>query len=126
MTTTRYEKIWRAGQGISGGFGFWSHYALKSSWYMQELVRAWVDALTELGYTDYDIVFYGDWTDGRHIADAIEPNTRYAAFKKEVKRSARHVHDVAAENANNYYKQPETMMTMNRIFRLEDQYHLDR
>jgi hypothetical protein len=119
--TTRYEKIWRAGQEISGGFGFWGHYALKSSWYMQELVRAWVDALTELGYTDYDIVFYGDWTDGRHIADQIEPNTRYAAFKKEVAKNAnRSLAAVKAENYN-YLRRPETMMTMNRIFRLEDQ-----
>lgn len=96
-----YSEIWKAGKAISGGFGFWGSYELKASKYKKELVRAWVDALRSKGYSDEDIVGYGDWTDGRHIADEIDPKTTdYSEFKRIVSKNARDVAEVHNENKN--------------------------
>lgn len=95
-----FEEIWAAARRVSGGFGFWGSSSLYRNRNPRSMVRAWVDGLREKGYSDADIVLYGDWTDGRHIADQIEPGTTYEQFKAEVKRSARSAAEVAKENRN--------------------------
>jgi hypothetical protein len=61
-----------------------------------DALRAWVDGLQELGYPDNDIVFYGDWSDGRHIADNMKGT--YAQMKAHVKENARPLDYVHKEN----------------------------
>lgn len=81
----RPETIWSMGNKISGGFGFWGSYELLHNANPKEMVKAWVDGLRELGFSDISIVFYGDWSAGRHIADQIDEDTTYQQFKKVVK-----------------------------------------
>lgn len=52
---------------ISGGWGFWGHGNRNK---INE--KAWIIALHILGYDPVDILFYGDWRDGRHIADNLD------------------------------------------------------
>jgi hypothetical protein len=82
--------IFEQGQDVSGGWGFWRSRNLLNNVSPMTMVRAWVDGLREMGLSDCDIVFYGDWTDGRHIADNIRRTTTYGDFKKDVKESAKY------------------------------------
>lgn len=94
-----YSGIWKLGNKISGGHGFWGSYQLLDADNPKDMVRAWVDALRELGYSEPDIILYGDWTDGRHIADQITTGTTYDTFKKTVSRQAnKDIEHVQTEN----------------------------
>lgn len=97
-----YSEIWRWGNKISGGWGFWGSYELLNHSNPKEMVKAWVDALRDAGYEDIDIIFYGDWRDGRHIADNITPDMSYATFKAIVGKYAADPKTVAKENAKAY------------------------
>lgn len=105
-----YEVIWKTGIRISGGMGFWGSSELLGAENPATLVRAWVDGLTSLGYSQPDIAMYGDWTDGRHIADQAQGLTEsedegYAEFLAIVKRSARRHGEVHHENLEHYGRQ---------------------
>ena len=97
-----YDTIWYLGNRISGGAGFWGSFDMMKNKNPKEMIKAWVDGLRELGYSDTDIVLYGDWTDGRHIADYIESDTTYDEFKKIVKENARDPKEVHTENVEGY------------------------
>jgi len=55
------------------------------------MVKAWIDGLRELGYSDKQIVCYGDWSAGRHIGGNITPAMTYEKFKSMVKGSAQDI-----------------------------------
>jgi hypothetical protein len=76
----------KAGRYISGGFGFWAHSALATN---PELADAWIEALRQKGYSDLEIVLYGDFKDGRMIGDELEPDdmTKEKAIQIIKKRS---------------------------------------
>jgi hypothetical protein len=97
-----YSEIWGWGNKISGGHGFWGSYQLLDADNPKDMVRAWVDALRELGYSDVDVILYGDWNDGRHIADSIVKGTKYDQFKAYVMKNAqKDVEMVREENRKN-------------------------
>ena len=103
-----YSEIWKLGNKMSGGHGFWGSYQLLDADNPKEMVRAWADALRELGYSELDIIFYGDWRDGRHIADNIVKGMTYDQFKKIVLDQAnKDVEFVAAENEEGYKDNPK-------------------
>lgn len=52
---------------ITGGWGFWGHGNRNKT-----NERVWIIALSILKYDPVDILFYGDWRDGRHIADNLD------------------------------------------------------
>ena len=112
--------LFEKAQEISGGYGFWGHSLLDpepysaeelaedpegASWRElgepEEYVEAWVNALRSLGWPDADIIFYGDWKDGRHIADAGVGQTP-EQFEATVKKDARPLTEVQAENEEQY------------------------
>lgn len=90
-----YRDIFKLAKKVSGGYGFWGHHNLLDHLDRDDLIRAWVDALRSKGYEDIDIILYGDWRDGRHIADYIGEDTDYAEFKDIVKKNARNPRQVA-------------------------------
>ena len=107
-----WSDIWYAGSKTSGGFGFWGHSVLHHT-DAHKAVRAWVEALREEGWTDEDIVLYGDWTDGRHIADDMEPAKQtLAQMKSYIKENARPKDVVRVENLKNYGRNEETARTV--------------
>lgn len=59
------------GRKLSGGFGLWGH-SIMSGKYALPALKAWVAGLRKKGYDDLTIAIYGDFTDGRHIADGME------------------------------------------------------
>jgi len=65
-----WQQVWRAGNRISSGFGLWSHSVMFTE-DAPTVVRVWTETLTTLGYSPVDVVLYGDWRDGRHIADGM-------------------------------------------------------
>ena len=67
---TIWQQVWRAGSRISSGFGLWGHSIMFTE-DAPTVVRIWTEALTALGYSPVDIVLYGDWRDGRHMADGM-------------------------------------------------------
>ncbi|HEY1199147.1 MAG TPA: hypothetical protein VGG32_10580 [Thermoplasmata archaeon] len=105
-SSASYGDLWNLGNRISGGFGFWRSSELFNHPHPEVMVKAWFDALREKGYSPEDAVLYGDWSDGRHIADNLTPTTTYAEFKAMVKRNARSVEEVHKENAS-YRENPE-------------------
>lgn len=117
-----YEAIFNAGRAITGGFGFWGHSSLRDRFAgPKEMVKAWVDGLREHGLDDIDIVFYGDWSDGRHIADNIGPDTTYAQFKRAVKKEARSPVAIFKGNRENYAAtQPKRWELAERALRGEE------
>ena len=70
-----YGSLWKAGQGISGGFGFWGSSSLYSLSNPKPYVKAFIDGGLDAGLSPMDAVLYGDWTDGRHIADELHSRT---------------------------------------------------
>lgn len=107
-TEREIGNIWQAGNRISNGYGFWGSTELYQNKNPKMMVAAWVNALKAKGYDIEDIILYGDWTDGRHIADEIQPNTTYQEFYKIVSKSARHVEEVREGNSG-YYKDYKTL-----------------
>ena len=65
-----WQQIWRAGSKVSGGFGLWSHEIMFTD-DAPTVARVWTETLMDLGYSPVDIVLYGDWRDGRHMADEM-------------------------------------------------------
>jgi hypothetical protein len=103
-----YSEIWKLGNRMSGGYGFWGSSQLLDANNPKEMVKAWVDALRELGYSDLDIILYGDWKDGRHIADNITSSTTYEQFKQIVRDQAdKDVEKVAGVNKEDYRDNPK-------------------
>lgn len=97
-----WQEIWEIGKAISEGWGFWGSSDLNNAPNRDDMIRAWVDALREKGYSDMDIVFYGDWRDGRHIADMISSSSTYDNFKADVIRNARSPEEVHRANVEAY------------------------
>tara|TARA_R110002051_G_scaffold296274_2_gene362329 strand:- start:703 stop:1104 length:402 start_codon:yes stop_codon:yes gene_type:complete len=69
-TVELWQQIWRAGSKVSSGFGLWSHEIMFTE-DAPTVARVWTETLTALGYSPVDIVLYGDWRDGRHMADEM-------------------------------------------------------
>ena len=69
-TVELWQQVWRAGSKVSGGFGLWSHEIMFTE-DAPTVARVWTETLTALGYSPVDIVLYGDWRDGRHMADEM-------------------------------------------------------
>lgn len=65
-----WQQVWRAGNKISSGFGLWSHEIMFTE-DAPTVARVWTETLTALGYNPVDVVLYGDWRDGRHMADEM-------------------------------------------------------
>jgi len=65
-----WQQVWQAGSKTSGGFGLWSHEIMFTN-DAPTVARIWTETLTALGYNPIDIVLYGDWRDGRHMADEM-------------------------------------------------------
>ena len=103
------ETIWWIGNRISGGFGFWGSSELHRHRNPKTMVKAWVDALREKGYSDELIIEYGDWSDGRHIADNMTSNMKYDEFKEIVLTNARNPEDVEKQKGGKI-KQYENML----------------
>jgi hypothetical protein len=98
-----YSEIWHWGNKISGGWGLWGASELLNADNPKDMVRAWVDALRELGYSDVDIILYGDWKIARHIADTIVPGITYDKFKAQVLKDAdKDIEMVREENRSHY------------------------
>ena len=98
-----YSEIWSWGNKVSGGWGLWGASELLNADNPKDMVRAWVDALRELGYADLDIILYGDWKIARHIANTIMPGTTYDIFKARVLKDAdKDVEMVREENRQQY------------------------
>jgi hypothetical protein len=96
------KTIWWIGRSISGGHGFWGSRELFLHKDPSLMVKAWVDALREKGYSDKDIIFYGDWIDGRKIADEISDDMTYADFYEIVLQRAEDKNMVRKKNAEFY------------------------
>jgi|GEM_PF-6875015 len=84
VADARVSEIWQAGIKISGGHGFWMSSSLWHHRNPKEMVKAWVDGCSRYNLCDLDIVLYGDWTDGRHIADNIDHDYKYSELVKHV------------------------------------------
>ncbi len=109
-----WDDIWFAGSKVSGGFGFWGHGVLHGTG-AHKAARAWTEGLRELGWKDEDIVLFGDWTDGRHIADNMEPDKQtISQMKAHVKKNAsfRSKDEVHRENLSHYGQNKETARTV--------------
>jgi len=96
-----YANIWNAGKAISGGFGLWGHWVMQSP-NATIALHVWVDALREKGYPDRDIVLYGDWTDGRHLADGLDHMKSYDEMKQHILKWSRPLCDVQKTNITAY------------------------
>lgn len=81
-TVELWQQIWRAGSKVSGGFGLWSHEIMFTE-DAPTVARVWTETLTALGYSPVDIVLYGDWRDGRHMADEMWDMHRGAETMQE-------------------------------------------
>jgi hypothetical protein len=81
-TVELWQQIWRAGSKVSGGFGLWSHEIMFTD-DAPTVARVWTETLTALGYSPVDIVLYGDWRDGRHMADEMWDMHRGAETMQE-------------------------------------------
>lgn len=90
--------LWGLGKRISGGFGFWKSYELERHRNPILMVQAWLDALADAGFSTEDAVLYGDWPDGRHMADRIERDTPYHEFYMTVREGRRDLFEVRKEN----------------------------
>ena len=96
-----WRDIWRAGNAISGGFGLWGHEITRGP-DASAAVKVWVDELRKKGYSDEDIVLYGDSTDGRHIADGMygeasaKMRERLRAWSEDAKAAHRRARYYAA------------------------------
>lgn len=77
-----WQQVWRAGSKVSGGFGLWSHEIMFTD-DAPTVARVWTETLTDLGYSPVDIVLYGDWRDGRHMADEMWDMHRGAETMQE-------------------------------------------
>jgi hypothetical protein len=82
-----YDELWKKGMEISGGFGFWGHEVAQGP-DAKKAVKAWVDGLRKLGFSDREIIAYGDSRDGRHIGDAMYGQSP-AGMKAAVVRNAK-------------------------------------
>ena len=81
-TVELWQQVWRAGSKVSGGFGLWSHEIMFTE-DAPTVARVWTETLTALGYSPVDIVLYGDWRDGRHMADEMWDMHRGAETMQE-------------------------------------------
>lgn len=84
-----------------------------------DIVRAWVDGLREKGYSDADIIAYGDWTDGRHMADNLEGMKSYSEMKKYVKKEARDPKEVRKKNEEAYFNRDDDVIWL-QVRKVED------
>jgi len=91
MTTS---EIWKLGNQISNGHGFWGSHNLLSSDNPKKMVEAWIRALREKGFSDLEIIAYGDWGSARHLADMISETTTPEEFEAEVKKDGTKASDV--------------------------------
>ena len=83
------SKVVSLGKKISGGWGYWGHEVRKENALRRKAVdKAFINTLREIGYDDIDIIFYGDWKDGRHIGDALMGADTYTQMKGAIKHNA--------------------------------------
>jgi hypothetical protein len=99
----RVAEIWLAGQKITGGHGFWGSTELYHHKNPKDMVGAWTAGCGRAGLCDIDIVLYGDWTDGRHLADSIEYDTSPSEFADRVERAAKDRGRAYIEKENETY-----------------------
>lgn len=83
-----YGGLWKAGNRAGGGMGFWGSSALYAQPNPKEYVKAFIDGALDGGLSPTDAVLYGDWTDGRHLADQIRSSTT-EHFRARVRESVR-------------------------------------
>lgn len=94
---TRNEDIIKEGEELSGGFGYWGHEIRKTP-LKRRYDNAFINALILKGYTPHEVAVYGDWTDGRHIGDAMVGETNPRRLRKIVSKSARSVSSFRLHN----------------------------
>jgi len=87
-------------EDISGGWGLWGHEFMERRSCQLKATKAWVTKLRAAGMADVDILFYGDWKDGRHTADAFEARDSIAKLMDKI--HPRNADEVRRENESNY------------------------
>ena len=107
------KEIISLGEKISNGYGFWGH-VIRQGNYGRVADSAWITALRHNKFSDTDIACYGDWRDGRHIANYMSEYENEFDMIKTINDCASDLNQVKSTNDKEYMKDVFTWFKVNK------------